>query len=119
MNRRPTIDHEAEARWHSTVVNLLGTVAPDRVLNGDETNITLYPDGSYMWAPKGSHDVQRWIAGNKKTAFTVMATVNAAGAKLPLFVIMKGKTLRCERGWISLPVTKRITARAVGRLLRP
>ena len=98
VNRRPTIDPEAEARWHATVVHLLGTVPPDRVLNADETNITLYPDGSYMWAPKGSHDVQRWIAGNKKTAFTVMATVNAAGAKLPLFVIMKGKTLRCERG---------------------
>ena len=98
VNRRPSIDPEAEARWHARVVELLGTAAPDRVLNGDETNITLYPDGKYMWAPKGSHDVQRWISGNKKTGFTVMATVDAAGGKLPLFVIAKGKTRRCERG---------------------
>ena len=45
----------------------------------------------------GSESITIAINDNEKQMITAMATVSAAGTKLPLFLIAKGKTSRAEQ----------------------
>jgi hypothetical protein len=60
----------------------------------------LYPNGILTWAEKGTDGVHLNCTGDEKACITVMATISAAGDKLPLFFIAKGKTARVERSQI-------------------
>jgi hypothetical protein len=71
----------------------------DRVVNVDETNWKVVAAGFLTWATKGSEAVNCQIDNNDKEGVTVIAAVNAAGKKLPLTIIGKGKTRRCLAGY--------------------
>jgi hypothetical protein len=71
-------------------------VVPGGVIDTDETAFLLYPHGFYTWARRGAHAVQIRVAGNEKQFYTVMVAVTMDGGKLSSFIIVLGKTVRCE-----------------------
>jgi hypothetical protein len=79
---------------------LLEKADPSYIFNADETCWRLYPQGILTWAEKGKDNVQLHCSGDEKASITVMAAISAAGDKLPLFFIAKGKTVRAERSQI-------------------
>jgi hypothetical protein len=75
---------------------LLAAANPHRVVNYDETEWWIIPQGLLCWAPVGQEVVSVTIDGNDKDAITALASVTAASEKLPLFLIAKGRTPRVE-----------------------
>ena len=94
--RRPIINAASEASWIERVSTLLGQYPADRVVNADETTWMILPNGGTTWALKGVDSVAISVQDDEKKRITVMAACTAAGTKLPLFLIAKGKTMRCE-----------------------
>jgi hypothetical protein len=47
-------------------------------------------------AETGSQNVVIPVTGKEKDAMTVMATISFRGKKLPLYILAKGRTARCE-----------------------
>jgi hypothetical protein len=97
FKRRPTVTEEQKRTWVAYVRELLATVPHERILNVDETSWKCFPNGIVTWADTGSDGVHVDIQGDPKECLTVIATVTAAGTKLPLFFLAKGKTQRWER----------------------
>ena len=73
------------------------TVPRRDIINADETAFVLYVTGFYRWARKGTEAVQIPTYGDEKLSYTVMVAVTAALTKLPIRVIVKGKTTKAER----------------------
>ena len=74
----------------------------DHIINMDETQWQVFPNGIMTWRDTGTDNVQVKINGNEKKGLTVLASITASGRKLPLLILAKGKTARCERS--QLPV---------------
>ena len=66
------------------------------LVNVDETNWRLCYAGDLTWAKKGASDVKIKIQHDTKEALTTLASVTAGGDLLPLYILAKGKTKRCE-----------------------
>lgn len=94
--RRPGLNMEARTSWIERVCALLQEYPADRVVNADETTWRILPAGATTWAVKGADSVAISVQDDEKKMITVMAACTAAGAKLPLFLIAKGKTTRSE-----------------------
>ena len=62
----------------------------ERILNADETAWRILPNGATTWAQTGCDSVTLATRDSEKATVTVMATVSAAGTKLPLMMICKG-----------------------------
>ena len=90
--RRPTVDPQTVETWVREVQNLLRTFPHDRVINGDETAWRILPNGATTWAERGSDSVVIGVQDDEKKTITVMASVTAAGTKLPLLLIANGLT---------------------------
>jgi hypothetical protein len=69
----------------------------DMLVNCDETAWRLFPSGLLTRAPVGKDGVTVRLDGNEKDSIAVLASVTAAGTKLPLYAIAKGKTRRVEQ----------------------
>lgn len=95
--RRPVFTEKQEQHWNEEIKHIFETVPRDRILNCDETSWRIYPNGILTWAEKGSNSVQTQIQGDEKECITVLATISSSGTKLPLLLIAKGKTNRCEQ----------------------
>lgn len=67
------------------------------ILNADETYWHILPNNTKTWANKGSDHVVIRTYDSTKAHITAMATINIDGSKLPLFLIAKGETERCEQ----------------------
>ena len=67
------------------------------ILNADETCWRILNGKLKTVALTGSDSVHVSIGFDSKEAVTVMACCSAAGQKLPLYAIVKGKTDECER----------------------
>lgn len=63
----------------------------------DETRWGLVPHDEKVWALRGSDEVVFEKNDNypSKYRFTAIDTINA-GEKLPILIVAKGKTIRCE-----------------------
>ena len=70
---------------------------PDLILNVDETCWSIINGKLHTVAQKGVDDVQIRLKENPKMCLTVIACCSKAGDRLPLWVIVKGKTQLCER----------------------
>ena len=68
-----------------------------RIINSDETSYTSFPGGILTWSETGSYNVKAYINADSKHSIAVMASIKADGTKLPLFIIVKGKTERTEK----------------------
>jgi hypothetical protein len=62
----------------------------------DEMSWKLLRSDSLIIADRGAKGISCVLDGNPK-ACTLIATINDAGEKLPLWAIAKRKTERCER----------------------
>jgi hypothetical protein len=71
----------------------------DMLVNCDETAWRLFPSGLLTWARRGQDGVtvRLRLDGSAKDCITVLASVTAAGTKLLLSAIAKGKTRRVEQ----------------------
>jgi hypothetical protein len=98
--RRPSVTAEQEENWKNRIEELLQTVPLDRVLNTDETSWLLWPRGILTWADVNTDHAHVLIRGDPKDSLTALATVTAAGERLPLFFLARGKTERAERSQI-------------------
>jgi hypothetical protein len=117
--RRPTVDQARAIAFVSSIEEPVPTAAPGDVINCDETAHVTYPE-VYTWARRGADAIQKHVPGDEKQSDTVMVTVTMDGPKLPLFVIVKEKTPRSEKG-LDLgresPIVQ-LTASRGGRLQR-
>lgn len=95
--RRPTVTQEQKAAWMAYVRRLLREQDHRFIVNMDETHWQTFPNGIMTWRAKGDDAIQVRIDGNEKQGLTVLASITAAGTKLPLLLLAKGKTERCER----------------------
>lgn len=92
--RRPATKEQQDA-FVLRMQELLRQVSPDRVINVDETNWRSVAGGIWTWAATGTESVSCCVGNDEKEGITVIAAIDAAGTKLPLTVIGKGKTPRC------------------------
>ena len=72
--------------------SLMASVDGDDILNADETCWVLNAMSCYTWAQRGAEGVQVMTDANAKQSYTVTATVTSSGKKLPLQIIVQGKT---------------------------
>jgi hypothetical protein len=99
LKRRPTVNENQIAEFTARVKQLLKKYTADRVINVDETNWRTVAAGFLTWGLKGADSVQCNIDNDDKEGVTVIGAIDAAGKKLPLTVVGKGKTLRCLAGY--------------------
>jgi hypothetical protein len=95
FKRGPKVNEEDVQAFIVRVQELLQTYSPNRILNVDETNWRMVAAGYLTWAKRGSESVSRRLEDDEKSGVTVIAAVDAAGEKLPLTMIGRGKTSRC------------------------
>jgi hypothetical protein len=98
--RRPAVTEQQRQRWVSSIRDLMQTIPLSRIVNCDETAWLLHPKGILTWARAGSESVQAKINGDEKDCLTVLASVTAAGDKIPLSFFASGKTTRVEESQI-------------------
>jgi hypothetical protein len=94
--RRPMVDDERRAAFVQGMIQILTTLPPAMVLNMDETSWKLINHQIGTVADIGTEGISCLFDGDPKTCLTAIATISAAGEKLPLWIIAKGKTARCE-----------------------
>jgi hypothetical protein len=68
----------ARAAFLQRMQHLLDTIDGDRIVNCDETNWLLWPNGLLTWAQLGQSSVQIQIDGDDKASFTAMTTITAS-----------------------------------------
>jgi hypothetical protein len=98
LKRRAQVTEEGKASWIAMLIQLIQDV-PDsqQIINVDESCWRVYPEALQTWAPTGSQNVPLAVTGNEKDSFTVVAAITAARTKLPLYLIVKGKTEAVEQ----------------------
>jgi hypothetical protein len=95
LKRRPVATDDEIQQFINTIHEILWRTPPDRVINIDETNWRMVAAGFLTWAKRGTESVTCHIEDDAKFGVTSIAGIDAAGSKLPLTVIGKGKTRRC------------------------
>ena len=97
LKRRPQPMQDAIDQFREKVQTLRKKYEDDHILNCDETFWRCADHTLYAWAPVGSDNVHIYTAANEKAGFTALGTISHAGSTLPLVLVGKGRTLRCER----------------------
>jgi hypothetical protein len=69
----------------------------EAIYNMDETHWCLINPHQVTDAPRGAENISVNFTGDPKLGLTAIAIMTAAGEKLPLWIICKGTTERCER----------------------
>lgn len=79
---------------------------PDRILNGDETGVSLCPKSGKVLAPRGYKNVYVVKRGNEKETLTVLIMMTASGKLCPPLVVFpyirppKAVVENMPEGWI-------------------
>jgi hypothetical protein len=107
--RRPTPTESVKVRFRQILSAAIDEYGKDHIYNMDESNWKLNELPSTTLAEVGSEVVKGFIAGNVKKSFSIIATVSADGNKLPLWIIAKGKTMVCQRGFGEIKAPNIIT----------
>ena len=94
--RRSEASLETRLEWVNRIQKLLREEDKEYIINMDETHWQTFPNGIMTWRTTGSDSVQVRMNGNEKQGLTVLASITATGRKLPLLILAKGKTTRCE-----------------------
>jgi hypothetical protein len=95
IKRKPTSTEADRHEFIAQVQSCLQNYPRDRIVNIDETNRRTVAGGFMTWAHTSIESVQCQIDNDEKEGVTAIAAMDAAGGKLPLTVIGKGKTERC------------------------
>ena len=93
--RRTRTDLTEEENFLFRVSELKEEYPLSRIYNADETSWRLYMYPKKVLEEKGASSVKLNSSNNEKLSVTAIGAINAEGAKLPLWVLRKGKTMRC------------------------
>jgi hypothetical protein len=93
---RPVIDPEERKAFAERILTAVSTLPPMDIVSTDETSWKIVDHGCTTVADRGTEGVSCLFEGDPKACVTAIATISAAGEKLPLWVAAKGKTDRCE-----------------------
>jgi hypothetical protein len=96
VRRRPKPNDEMLAKFLEDVEIAFQHYPRDRILNADETSWKIINNHMVTVADCGSEAVACEFDGNVKGPVTVIASIDAAESKLPLWVICCGKTIGSE-----------------------
>lgn len=101
FKRRKLNDPEEVEEFREEVFSAINRYGSRNVYNMDEISWGLVPHDEKVWALRGSDEVvfERNENYPSKYKFTAIATINAAGEKLPIITVAKGKTIRCEKSF--------------------
>jgi hypothetical protein len=94
--RRPKTEPMSVQAFQARLAAVMGRYAPEIVINMDETSWKHLNNGPLTIAETGSETVNCYFRGDPKTCLTAIAAITAAGEKLPLWILARGKTTRCE-----------------------
>lgn len=94
--RRPREDPAAVEAHRKRMDDIFDKYPRDHIINMDETSWKLINHGFLTVAVRGSETVNCYFSGDPKMCLTAIAAVDAAGGKLPLWMLCRGKTPRCE-----------------------
>jgi hypothetical protein len=95
LKRRRNVTQQQIDEFIARVDGLMREYPLTRIVNMDETHWKAVAAGFLTWAEKGAESVTCYISNDEKDGVTVIAAIDAAGNKLPLTVVGKGKTPRC------------------------
>lgn len=95
--RRTIVDENVATYFLNRLNSLSDDYPPDMVFNMDETCWRLFESPRKVLAEKGTETVKLCSKSGEKTSFTALGAISAAGQKLPLWVLAKGRTQRSER----------------------
>lgn len=96
VKRRTEPDDEVVADFLADMDWIRIAFAPDHVLNVDETCWRVINGYLRTVAEIGAEDVNCKFPCDEKLSLTVIACIASSGEKLPLWILVKGKTKRCE-----------------------
>jgi hypothetical protein len=97
--RRSTCPQEIIDSFLNQMKEIMHHAELSNILNGDETFWRLVNPASFCWAERGASSISFNIDNCQKKGFSVMATIDAAGNKFPLFMIAKGSSKRVVSNW--------------------
>jgi hypothetical protein len=95
--RRTATDADSTDYFLRRLNALYDEYAHNRILNMDETSWKLYAAPRKVLAEKGSNTLKLKSSRSEKESFTALGAIKADGTKLPLWVIAKGRTEKCEQ----------------------
>jgi transposase-like protein len=96
LKRRPKPDDEYLARFLTEMEMIFTEYPINRIINADETSWKIINNRMVTLANRGAEAVTCQFEGDLRACMTVIASIDAGGSKLPLWVICRGKTHRCE-----------------------
>jgi hypothetical protein len=91
---------EQRQNWIQKIQEIFQTLPLSRIVNCDKTAWILDPNGMLAWAERGSEPIQTKSNHNEKDGMTVLASMTAFGAKIPLVFIAAGKMGRLKHSQI-------------------
>jgi hypothetical protein len=101
--RRAHIDEDQVEMFTSRLNSASSDYPLNRILNFDETCWKIYMGPKKVIAEKGTDTVKLQATTGEKLSLTAFGVISAAGEKLPLWVIAKGKTERSLRKFGEIP----------------
>jgi hypothetical protein len=84
------------ALFFNKMQNIMMCYDHSHVINMDETSWKVIPNNWRTVAYKGQEGVKCLFSTDQKICVTAVASISAAGDKLPLWIVLKGTTERCE-----------------------
>jgi hypothetical protein len=94
--RRPKTEPEEAPAFQARLARIRRRYPPELTFNMDETSWKQIVNGAHTIADKGAEKVNCIFQGDPKTCLTAIASIDAGGGKLPLWILARGKTVRCE-----------------------
>ena len=96
LKRRSDPNNDIQRKFLDEMKHIFKTVDLELIINCDETGWKLFPKGILTWGETGVDNVARLSTINDKSQVTVLASITAAGTKLPLLFVAQGKTSQVE-----------------------
>jgi hypothetical protein len=97
LKRRPPKCDAAFTEFQRQMNEAYTNFTPAHIYNCDETSWHTVPGNLRTVANPGEEGVVNFVGADAKECTTAIATISAAGEKMPMWLICRGKTDRCER----------------------
>lgn len=108
--RRGVIDMIYVGYYLSKLKSASTTYGDDHIFNMDETSVPFFIPPRRVIGIRGQSETHYEIPCNKKSCFTVMATISKNGSKLPPWIVEMGKTKFVENKFAEFNENQFITS---------
>jgi hypothetical protein len=107
-SKRPPVNEDQINAFKSHVFEAIHDYGNSSVINMDETKWMINPPIDRTLAEVGVETVHEYSEGDPKAGFSVIASIAEDSTKMPLWIIAKGKTPRCESCYGTIPSPHKI-----------